>query len=186
VASITATRQTKSSASRSDTQLRRDVRLTDLTFVSLGSIIGSGWLLGAFTAASTAGAASLISWILAGAILALLALVHAELYVVLGIGAVVFVANFALAKTEKRPDPSSWRSSIWLLPWLAGMAVIDKLGQFNGGNATIPFWWDLGVVAVFSLAIFYFAVSLVQPPDRVQSAVDEDLREADDPVAAAA
>jgi amino acid transporter len=47
--------------------------------ISLGSIIGSGWLLGALTAAKVAGAASLLSWILAGAVLALLALVHAEL-----------------------------------------------------------------------------------------------------------
>jgi amino acid transporter len=59
--------------------LRRDVGLWGLTFVSLGSIIGSGWLLGALFAAQSAGPASLISWLLAGAMLALLALVHAEL-----------------------------------------------------------------------------------------------------------
>lgn len=59
--------------------LRRDVGFWGLTFVSLGSIIGSGWLLGALTAASAAGPASLLTWILAAVILALLALVHAEL-----------------------------------------------------------------------------------------------------------
>lgn len=59
--------------------LRRDVGFWGLTFVSLGSIIGSGWLLGALTAASAAGPASLLTWILAAIILALLALVHAEL-----------------------------------------------------------------------------------------------------------
>ena len=48
-------------------------------FVSLGSIIGSGWLLGALTAAETAGPASIISWVLAAAMLATLALVYAEL-----------------------------------------------------------------------------------------------------------
>jgi amino acid transporter len=48
-------------------------------FVSLGSIIGSGWLLGALGAAKSAGPASLISWVLAGAMLAVLALIHAEL-----------------------------------------------------------------------------------------------------------
>jgi amino acid transporter len=48
-------------------------------FVSLGSIIGSGWLLGALTAATFAGPASMLSWILAAVMLALLALVHAEL-----------------------------------------------------------------------------------------------------------
>jgi amino acid transporter len=58
---------------------RREVGLIGLMFVSLGSIIGSGWLLGALTAASAAGGASIVSWLLAGVIIVLLALVHAEL-----------------------------------------------------------------------------------------------------------
>src|SRR5437868_489174 len=63
----------------SQRQLRRDVGFWGLMFVSLGSIIGSGWLLGALTAATLAGPASLLSWILAAVMLAILALVHAEL-----------------------------------------------------------------------------------------------------------
>ena len=59
--------------------LHRSVGLTSLMFISLGSIIGSGWLLGALTAAKAAGGASLVSWLLAGVIIILLALVHAEL-----------------------------------------------------------------------------------------------------------
>lgn len=58
---------------------RREVGLLALMFISLGSIIGSGWLLGALTAASSAGGASIVSWALAGAIIVLLALVHSEL-----------------------------------------------------------------------------------------------------------
>ncbi|MBV9682350.1 MAG: APC family permease [Solirubrobacterales bacterium] len=60
-------------------ELKRCVGLRGLTMISLGSIIGSGWLLGALGAAQSAGPASLLSWILAGAILGVLALVHAEL-----------------------------------------------------------------------------------------------------------
>ena len=62
-----------------DQQLRRTVGFWGLMFVSLGSIIGSGWLLGALTAAETAGPASLISWVLAAAMLTVLALTYAEL-----------------------------------------------------------------------------------------------------------
>jgi amino acid transporter len=58
---------------------RREVGLMALMFVSLGSIIGSGWLLGALTAATSAGGASIVSWLLAGVIIVLLALVHSEL-----------------------------------------------------------------------------------------------------------
>jgi amino acid transporter len=58
---------------------RREVGLMALMFVSLGSIIGSGWLLGALTAATSAGGASIVSWLLAGVIIVLLALIHSEL-----------------------------------------------------------------------------------------------------------
>ena len=59
--------------------LKRSVGFWGLMFVSLGSIIGSGWLLGALFAAETAGPASLLSWVLAAAMLMVLALIHAEL-----------------------------------------------------------------------------------------------------------
>jgi amino acid transporter len=60
--------------------LQRKVGLRGMTLVSLGSIIGSGWLFGALGAASLAGGGgSLLTWIIAALILGLLALVHAEL-----------------------------------------------------------------------------------------------------------
>ncbi len=60
--------------------LQRRVGFWGLTFISLGSIIGSGWLLGALTAASIAGGGgSLISWILAAVMLGVLAVIHADL-----------------------------------------------------------------------------------------------------------
>jgi amino acid transporter len=59
--------------------LKRSIGFWGLMFISLGSIIGSGWLLGALGAAQKAGPASLISWILAAFMLMTLALVHAEL-----------------------------------------------------------------------------------------------------------
>jgi amino acid transporter len=59
--------------------LQRTVGFYGLMFVSLGSIIGSGWLLGALNAAETAGPASILSWLLAGAMLTVLALIYAEL-----------------------------------------------------------------------------------------------------------
>lgn len=66
-------------ATSAEHHLRRAVGLRALTMISIGSIIGSGWLLGALTAAKAAGAASVVSWVLGGLVLALLALVHAEL-----------------------------------------------------------------------------------------------------------
>jgi amino acid transporter len=62
-----------------DRRLRRDIGFVGLMFTSVGSIIGSGWLFGALTASGIAGPAAIISWILGGAAMILLALVHAEL-----------------------------------------------------------------------------------------------------------
>jgi len=61
------------------TRLQRSVGFYGLMFISLGSIIGSGWLLGALNAAKVAGPASILSWILAASMLSLLSLTYAEL-----------------------------------------------------------------------------------------------------------
>jgi amino acid transporter len=59
--------------------LKRDVGLLGLMWASEGSIIGSGWLFGSLYALQYAGPAALIGWVIASAIVILLALVHAEL-----------------------------------------------------------------------------------------------------------
>lgn len=74
-----AQRTTSTVRHRGRSGFRRELGLLALTFVSLGSIIGSGWLLGALTAATSAGGASIVAWLLAGGIIVLLALMHAEL-----------------------------------------------------------------------------------------------------------
>ena len=60
-------------------RLRRDIGFFGLLFASFGSIIGAGWLFGALYASSLAGPAAVISWVIGGAALMVLALTHAEL-----------------------------------------------------------------------------------------------------------
>jgi hypothetical protein len=45
-------------------------------------------------------------------------------------------------------------------PWLGGQVVIGAIGRYGGGSNLLPNWVDLAVVLAFSLAIFYWAVSL--------------------------
>jgi amino acid transporter len=52
---------------------------TALLFTSVGSVIGSGWLLGAMNATQIGGPAAVISWIVGAVAIMLLALIHAEL-----------------------------------------------------------------------------------------------------------
>lgn len=59
--------------------LRRDVGLLPLFMVSMGSVIGSGWLLGTLNASTVAGPAAIISWVIGAILLIGIALTYAEL-----------------------------------------------------------------------------------------------------------
>ncbi|HEY8675050.1 MAG TPA: APC family permease [Candidatus Dormibacteraeota bacterium] len=93
-----------------------------------------------------------------------------RLFGALILGLVAFAISMVLRKPDKRPVVD-WKASIWVLPWLVGMAVISYLGQFTGGTGTIPFYVDLVVVTIFSLIIYYMAVALSMPADKVQAAI---------------
>ncbi|KAB7766915.1 APC family permease [Xanthomonas maliensis] len=53
--------------------------LTDLTFIGLGSIFGSGWLFSASHVSAIAGPAGIVSWVVGGIAVLLLGLVYCEL-----------------------------------------------------------------------------------------------------------
>jgi len=60
-------------------RLRRDLGFLGLTAIGFSNIVGSGWLFAAMYAAQIAGPAALLSWVAAGALCALIALVMIEL-----------------------------------------------------------------------------------------------------------
>jgi amino acid transporter len=60
-------------------RLRRDLGFAGLTSIGFSNIVGSGWLFAAMYAAQIAGPASLLSWVGAGLLCALVALVMVEL-----------------------------------------------------------------------------------------------------------
>lgn len=65
-------------AMESDKKLKKVLTFQDLFFLSMGGIIGSGWLLGVAAGAAAAGPASIISWIIGGVIVLFIALTLAE------------------------------------------------------------------------------------------------------------
>ena len=70
---------TEAEHARSSSGLLREIGLVGLLWASMGSIIGSGWLFGAQKGLMTAGPAAVISWVIGGVAILVLALVHAEL-----------------------------------------------------------------------------------------------------------
>ncbi len=59
--------------------LKRNLNFWDLIMVSMGGIIGSGWLFGAWQGAALAGPAVIFSWLIGGIAVILLGLTFAEL-----------------------------------------------------------------------------------------------------------
>lgn len=116
-------------------RLQRSVGFYGLMMVSLGSIIGSGWLLGALNAAERAGPASVLSWILAAGMLSLLALVYAEL------GATYPVAGGAARFPYYSHGPvagftagwASWLQAVFIAPLeiLAAITYVNSVGWVN-------------------------------------------------------
>ncbi|MGO9818696.1 MAG: APC family permease, partial [Acidocella sp.] len=60
-------------------KLKREVRFVSLLFASTTSIVGSGWLFGAYHAARIAGPLSIWSWVVGAVIIMLIALCFSEL-----------------------------------------------------------------------------------------------------------
>jgi amino acid transporter len=87
----------------------------------------------------------------------------------LGIAIVIgyVLIGTSMAFDKERP-PLDWKSAQWLPVYLLGMGVISWQGQFSGAASTpaplaptntfnIPFWWDMLIVAAFSLVIYLWA-----------------------------
>lgn len=146
------------------TGLQRAVGFYGLMFVSLGSIIGSGWLLGALNAAKVAGPASILSWIIAASMLALLALTYAEL------GAAYPVAGGAARFPYYSHGPIAgftagwvgWLQAVFIAPVevLAVITYVNSVGWVNqhfnminkaGENAGLLNSSGLGVAVVLML-----------------------------------
>jgi amino acid transporter len=146
--------------------LRRSVGFYGLMFISLGSIIGSGWLLGALNAAESAGPASILSWILAACMLALLALTYAEL------GATYPVAGGSARFSYYSHGPiagftagwASWLQAVFVAPIevLAAITYVNSVGWVNvhfdminkaGTNAGLLNGVGL-IVAIVLMALF--------------------------------
>ena len=88
-----------------------------------------------------------------------------KLGIVLIIGYVLI--GISMAFDPQRP-PLDWKSAVWLPAWLIGMGLISWQGQYSGQSSKTPlpptntfhigFWWDILVVAAFSLAIYFWAM----------------------------
>lgn len=117
------------------------------------------------------------------------------LILVLVVGYVLMGVSFLLGLNPNQPK-LDWMAAVWVLPYLIGLGVISYLGGFGpgpmfdglygfehiwlGGNGHLGIGWDNLALLVFSLAVYYLAMYLRLPEDKV----DEYVREVYPPGAA--
>jgi len=104
------------------------------------------------------------------------------------VGLVVFALHqFRLP--ARRRSHVEWRSAQWIVPWLAGLAVISWQGRYASTPSTVfgialnpqnhlPNWWDLAIVAAFSSIVYAWAVSVSLSSAKVRAAIAELAAEA--------
>jgi amino acid transporter len=93
-----------------------------------------------------------------------------KLGIVLVIGYVLIGISMAL---DKERPPLDWKSAVWLPVWLIGLGIISWQGQYGPNNTNrIPFWWDMLVIAAFSLIIWYWAMATKLPREEMLNLVN--------------
>jgi amino acid transporter len=108
-----------------------------------------------------------------------------KLGVVLVIGYILIGISMAF---DKQRPPLDWKSAVWLPAWLIGLGIISWQGQYDGGaeapplnTGNIPFWWDMLIVAVFALVIYYWAMVTRLPTEEMLYLVERQSTHGDEP-----
>ncbi|WP_225098843.1 APC family permease [Streptomyces sp. CoH27] len=81
-------------------------------------------------------------------------------------------AAYAISKNLPNAPRLDFKAAQWLVPYLLGIGVISYLSTF-GGNGDLPLWWDMLVVTVFSLVIYYWAKATASQPEAIERSIEE-------------
>jgi amino acid transporter len=103
-----------------------------------------------------------------------------RLYIAIAVGFVLLAIGRVINPSEFIPS-LDFRSSSWLWPYFIGLAVISYLSPTDfGGIGVIPFGLDIAIVAAFSIAIYYYAMSVRLTPEEVRGHVADARAEAEE------
>ncbi|MFG2142945.1 APC family permease [Streptomyces sp. NPDC048696] len=96
-----------------------------------------------------------------------------KLGVAILIGYVILVANRVFKMNPIQPQ-LDLKAAQWLPVYLIGMGLIVYASDFGPlKHPWFPLWWDMAVVAGFSLAIYYWALAVALPTEKIQRMIDQ-------------
>ncbi len=89
------------------------------------------------------------------------------------------LALLAVQETiRKRNPPLELRSGMWMVAWLAGLTVLSFFAGDLDDDARMGFWTGAALTAIFSVAIYYFAIGSRLPEDTMHEHMEEIRKEA--------
>ncbi|CAK7282628.1 MULTISPECIES: APC family permease [Streptomyces] len=80
------------------------------------------------------------------------------------------------ANAKGKPDAPrmDFKAAQWLPVYLLGIGVISWQGGFGeGSQGNIPLYWDMLVVAAFSLVVYYWAKATASGTEAIERSIDE-------------
>jgi amino acid transporter len=88
------------------------------------------------------------------------------------IGYAILAAN-RIFKLNPTTPVLDLRAASWLPAYLIGMGLIVYLSDFGPlENPVFPLWWDMLVVVGFSLVIYFWAMRVALPAEKIQATID--------------
>jgi amino acid transporter len=109
-----------------------------------------------------------------------------KLGVAILIGYVILGISRLLHLNDVRPV-LDWRAASWLPVYLVGMGVLVYLSAFGGlKHPLYGVWWSIGIVAAFGLVIYYWAMQVALPRERIEEIIGDvylpDAEASDEPL----
>ena len=152
--------ETEAIAEKSDKKLRTSLNTWDLLFLSLGGIIGSGWLFAAYAASSIAGPAAILSWIIGGVIVLIIAMNYAELGAMIPrSGAIVRYGQYSHGNMAGYFMAWAYFLSAVSVPAIEAEAVIEYANPYIGNGSVLYNGVVLQPIGIFFAAllmVFFF------------------------------
>ncbi|MCX3058263.1 APC family permease [Streptomyces beihaiensis] len=95
-----------------------------------------------------------------------------KLFITICIG-FVLLAIFQAVDKNNAPK-MDWRAGAsWVLPWLAGLALISRIGDYDGGLGWIGLGWGFVFNLVLSAVVYLIALRVRLPQARVVEHIEE-------------
>jgi hypothetical protein len=89
------------------------------------------------------------------------------------IGYVILTVNQVFKLNPTTPQ-FEVRSAVWLPVYLVGMGAIVYLSDFGPtAHPWFPLWWDMLALALFSLAIYTWAMRVALPAEKIERMVGD-------------